>query len=137
MKQQHTIGKPLRHGEGSFDREGTIRQIYQRVLELQNEAICERALNSASIARSTATIPGPAGRKSKPVDIAHEDITPTNARTTDNGHSNVQTVDRCMPLQVASAQREWASRRKQRPAPQRTTHKQDSRKPAHVPLANA
>ena len=31
-----------RYGEGSFDREGTIRQIYQSVRELQNEAPCER-----------------------------------------------------------------------------------------------
>ena len=43
VEQQHKIGKPHRHGEGSFDREGTIRQIYQRVRELQNEALCERA----------------------------------------------------------------------------------------------
>ena len=28
VEQQHKIGKPHRHGEGSFDREGTIRQIY-------------------------------------------------------------------------------------------------------------
>ena len=43
MEQQPKIGKPHRHGEGSFDREGTLRQIYQRVRELQNEALCERA----------------------------------------------------------------------------------------------
>ena len=29
--------------KGCFDREGTIRQIYQRVRELQNEALCESA----------------------------------------------------------------------------------------------
>ena len=43
VEQQHKIGKPHRHGEGSFDTEGTLRQIYQRVRELQNEALCERA----------------------------------------------------------------------------------------------
>ena len=42
-KQLHKIGKPRRHGKGSFDREGTLGQIYQRVRELQNEALCERA----------------------------------------------------------------------------------------------
>ena len=43
VEQQHKIGKPHRHGEDSFDREGTLRQIYQRVRELQNEALCGRA----------------------------------------------------------------------------------------------
>ena len=43
MEQQHKICKPHRHGEGSFDRELTLRQIYQWVRELQNGALCERA----------------------------------------------------------------------------------------------
>ena len=43
VEQQHKIGKPDRHGEGSFDREGTLRQIYEKVREIQNEALCERA----------------------------------------------------------------------------------------------
>ena len=61
----------------------------------------------ASIVRSSATMPAPA-------DIAQADITPTNARTTNNGHLSVETADRSIPLQVASAQREWTPRRKQR-----------------------
>ena len=79
MEQHHQIGKLHRHGEGSFDREGTLRQIYQSVRELQNEA-----LNSSSIARSSATMPGHTGRKSRPADIVQEDIIPTNARTPNN-----------------------------------------------------
>ena len=43
MEQQYKIGKPHSHGEGSFDREVTLRQIYQRVRELLNAALCERA----------------------------------------------------------------------------------------------
>ena len=42
MEQQHKIGKPHRHGDGSFNREGKLHQIYQRVLELRHEALCER-----------------------------------------------------------------------------------------------
>ena len=32
-EHHHTIGKPHRHGESSFDGEGTLRQNYQRVRE--------------------------------------------------------------------------------------------------------
>ena len=47
---------------------------------------------SASIARSSATMPGHAGQKSTPTDIAQADITPINARTTNNRHAIVQTA---------------------------------------------
>ena len=43
VEQQQKIGKPHRHGVGIFDKEGTLRQIYQRVWEVHNEALCERA----------------------------------------------------------------------------------------------
>ena len=43
VEQQRKISQSHRHGEGSFDREGTLRQIYQRAWELQNKALRERA----------------------------------------------------------------------------------------------
>ena len=48
---------------------------------------------------------------SRPTNIVQEDTTPTNARTTNNGHSNVHIVDRSTPPQLASAQKEWTPRK--------------------------
>ena len=114
--------------------------MYKRVRDHQNEALCERASTyNVLIARSSATIPRHVCLKSRPADIAQEDITTTNTRTTNNGHSNLQTMYRGTPLQVAYVPKRMESEKKTKtiPASQQTTPKQDIRKPAPITLANA
>ena len=132
---QHKIGKPHRHGEGSFDSEGT----HQKVRELQNKALCEKGPQQcfncqkfghhASKCRSEIhTCRYCAGRH-------HSHQCKDNKQLTlkcPNCGQEHATTSRLYPKRIEAEKKTNTA-----PASQQTTQKQDIRKPSPIPLANA
>ena len=123
VEQQHTISKQPRYGEGSFDRGGTIRQIYRRVRELQNEVFCERA--STLLQFQKVLPPGQAMQ----VFRRKTSLTPMQGQQTTEEHATTSRI--CSKIMDVEKKENTA------PALQRTTHNQDIREPAPIPLTNA
>ena len=129
-KVEHKIGKPHRHGECIFDREGTLRQIYQRVWVLQNEAICERVSTVLQLTpcrtfrMEIQTCTYCAGRHHS-LQCKDNKQLPLKCANCGKEHA---TTSRLCPNRMEAEKKE-----KTAPAAQRTTHKQDSGKPAPIP----